>query len=225
MLYAHPPRAEGDIVSVVDAYLAADGTAAHPYVRSLIAAAQAGSAHPLADLADAAHYLCLLHGRHPGVVDHAALHSADNAARRWLLQACDGFADERAYMTQVSVALGPVPSTAGQASADSAILQQRHALDMLAQSDRRGCAIGAAITLVQDWVGVRLLLDRAALRVGIEPPRCTLPQPADTAAVLDAIAADSSSARAIQFGARQLLAQHHGLWELLRARADMRTAV
>lgn len=224
MLYAHPPRADGDIVSVIDAFLAIEGTSAHPYVRALTVSATATTTHPLADLADAAHYLCLLHGRYPGVVDHAATHSADNAARQWLLRACDGFADERAYLTGVSVALGPVPSTAGQAGTDSAILQQRHALEMLSQSDRRGCAMGAALTLVLDWRGVRDLIDRAAIRVGLEPAKWTLPQPAETREVLDAIAVDSAVARAVQFGARQLLGQHRGLWELLRARSDIRAA-
>ena len=42
----------------------------------------------LPDLADAAYYLCLLHGRHPGVIDHAATRSVDNAARRWLIGVC-----------------------------------------------------------------------------------------------------------------------------------------
>lgn len=223
MLHAHPPRADGeDISSVIDAFLSIDGSGAHPHLQALTAAAASGSTHPMADLADAAHYLCLLHGRYPGVVDYAGLHSAENATRQWLLQACDSFADERAYLTRLSVALGPVPSTAGQSGTDSAVLQQRHALEMLSQSDRRGCAIGAALTLVLDWTAIRHLLDRAAIRVGMEPIKCTLPRRNETLAALDAIAVDGAVARAVQFGSRQLLGQHRGLWELLRARAEIR---
>ena len=48
-----------------------------------------------ADIADIAHFLCILHGRHPGVIDRAATKTADDAARTWLVQATDGFVAER----------------------------------------------------------------------------------------------------------------------------------
>ncbi len=213
-----------DISATMESLIAIQGSAIHPHVQAMAAAASDHGARPMASLADAAHYLCLLHGRFPGVVDHAATRCADNAARQWLLQACEAFADERAYLTQISVALGPVPSTAGQNNCDSAVLQQRHALDMLSQSDRRGCAMGAAIALVLDWAGVRRLLDMAALRVGLEPPSCTLPGTAESFAVAREIAVDENVSRAIHFGARQLLNQHRGLWELMRARAEIRAS-
>lgn len=217
-----PGAARGDISSVIEACVAIDGSAAHPHVQVLSAAAGDHGTRPLAALADAAHYLALLHGRFPGVIDHAANRCVDNAARLWLVQACEAFADERAFLTRLTVALGPVPSTSGQNNCDSAVLQQRHALEMLSQSDRRGCAMGAALTLVMDWAGIRRLLDGAALRVGIEPKRCGLPNVADTLAVIRAITPDEGVARAIQFGARQILGQHRGLWELLRARSEIR---
>ena len=224
MKHAHFPHVGGDISSIIETFVEVDGTAAHSHVQMLLAAANNHGARPMAALADAAHYLCLLHGRFPGVIDHAATRSADNAARHWLLQTCEAFADERAYLTRVSVALGPVPSTAGQNNSDSSVLQQRHALEMLSQSDRRGCAMGAALTLVLDWAGIRQLLDRAALRVGLEPSKSGLPPVADTLAVARAIAVDDAAIRAMQFGARQLLSQHRGLWEMMRARADIRAS-
>lgn len=224
MQHSHPTQSGGDIGTVLEALVDIDGSAAHPHVQRLCAAASNHGARPLASLADAAHYLTLLHGRFPGVIDHAATRSADNAARQWLVQACEGFADERAYLTRVSVALGPVPSTSGQNNCDSSVLQQRHALEMLAQSDRRGCAMGAAMTLVLDWTGIRSMLDEAAMRVSVEPMRLRLPGRAETLAVARAISADESVSRAIQFGARQLLNQHRGLWELMNARADIRAA-
>jgi len=224
MQHAHLSDADRNISSTIDSLIAIDGTAVHPHVQMLITATGDPGARPLASLADAAHYLCLLHGRFPGVIDHAATRSTDNAARHWLVQACEAFADERAYLTRLTVALGPLPSTSGQHQCDSAVLQQRHALDMLSQSDRRGCAMGAALTLILDWGGVRRLLDHAAMRVGMEPAKCGLPTAADTMAVLRGIATDDAVVRAIQFGARQLLGQHKGLWELMRARADIRAA-
>jgi len=217
------PRIQfGDIARVLDALVAADGTAAHAYANRAGASVARDSLLSLGDLADGAYYLCLLHGRHPGVIDHAATRSADNAARAWLIEAADSFASERAYLTQVSVAVGPAPSTAGQADCETTVGQQRHALDMLAQSDRRGCAMGAAMALVLDWRAVRHILDMAALRAGMEPHRCTLPERAATLEVARAIGGDDVVDRAIQFGARQLLNQHRGLWDLLAARADIR---
>lgn len=212
----------GDISQILDALVAADGTAGHPHAADVRAGIGRDAVLTLSDLADAAHYLCLLHGRHPGVIDHAATRSADNAARTWLVQSAAAFARERAYLTQVTVALGPAPSTAGQSDCEAIVSQQRHALEMLAQSDRRGCAMGAAIALVLDWRAVRHGLDIAAIRVGIEPYSCDLPDRAATLAVARAIGGDDAVDRAIQFGARQLLSQQRGLWELLQARAHIR---
>jgi len=213
----------GDIAQVLEALVAADGTGAHPYAHQAAGGQDVRDALlSLSDLADAAYYLCLLHGRHPGVIDHAATRSADNAAREWLIQAADGFARERAYLTQVTVAVGPAPSTAGQANCETTVSQQRHALDMLAQSDRRGCAMGAAMALALDWRAVRRVLDKAAIRMGLEPVRSTLPDRGATLDVARAIGGDDAIDRAIQFGARQLLSQHRGLWDLLAARAQVR---
>jgi hypothetical protein len=224
MSTAPAPIGNGDIGHIIDALVAADGSGIHAHPASLIAASTAHAARPLHSLADAVHYLCILHGRHPGVIDHAGSRSTDNAARKWLIQATEGFAKERALLTQLSVALGPAPSTSGQNTADTTVLQQRHALDMLAQSDRRGCAMGAAMTLVLDWQAVRRLLDAAALRVGIQPSICQLPNKGETLLLASEIAEDDSVARAIQFGCRQLLSQHRGLWDLLKSRSDIRSA-
>ncbi len=220
MNVAAPAHRDGSLSDLIAALVAADGTAAHPYANPRQPSMLASST---ANLADAAHYLCILHGRHPGVIDHAANRIADNAARSWLLQAVSGFASERIILTQVTVALGPVPSTIGQSDTDATVLQQRHALDMLAQSDRRGCAMGAAIALVIEWQAIRQLLDAAMLRVGIEPRPCTLPDRGATLDLADTLAGgDEAIARAAQFGAHQLLRQHRGLWDLLSARADVR---
>ncbi len=222
MSEAAPRYQFGDIARILEALVAADGTAAHSYANRAAVGLSRDALLSMADLADAAHYLCLLHGRHPGVIDHAANRSADNDAREWLIAAGDAFAAERAYLTQIAVAVGPAPSTAGQADCETTVSQQRHALDMLAQSDRRGCAMGAAFALVLDWRAVRHVLDMAAIRAGLEPHRCALPDRASTLDVARAIGGGEAVDRAIQFGARQLLNQHRGLWDLLAARAEVR---
>lgn len=224
MSEAAPRYQFGDVSQILEAVVAADGTAGHSYATGARASFGPNATLSLPDLADAAHYLCLLHGRHPGVIDHAATRSADNAARGWLIQAADAFARERAYLTQVTVAVGPAPSTAGQSDCETVVNQQRHALDMLAQSDRRGCAMGAAMALILDWRAVRHVLDIAAIRVGLEPHPCDLPDRAETLNVARAIGGDDTIDRAILFGGRQLLNQHRGLWDVLQARARVRAS-
>src|SRR3546814_20076385 len=89
----------------------------------------------------------MLHGRHPGVIDHAAMRTAHNDARGWLIQAADGFADERTYLTQIAVAAGPVPSTPGQTDSEAALLSQPPALDILAHTDRKSVAWGKGVVV------------------------------------------------------------------------------
>ncbi len=207
------------VAQTLESLALADGSASHPYLTD---AEVFGGRHVARNLADAAHHLCLLHGRQPGVIDHASNRTVESGARAWMLQATDGFATERGVLTRVVVAAGPLPSTPGQAETEGAVLAQHHALDMLAQSDRRGCALGAATALVLDWQAVRPLVEKAATRFGIELPACTLPSSAETLAMLAAITDSPAMERAAIFGAQQLIGQHRGLWDLLEARAIAR---
>lgn len=209
------------MADMMDMLVAAEGTGAQSYVLSgkLMRGPDA-----LKNLADAVHTLCLLHGRFPGVIDHAVTKTSDNQARKWLIDAAESFALERAYITKLSVVAGPVPSTTGQQQCEAAVVAQRHALDMLAQSDRKGCALGAAIALALDWRTIRAILDLSAERLDLAPPACSLPDMPSTAAMLANIEADAAMERAMNFGAQQLLGQHRGLWDLLSAREEARAA-
>jgi hypothetical protein len=171
------------------------------------------------NLADVVHHLCTLHGRHPGVIDLAATHTAHDAARQWLLKAVDGFVVERGYLSKLVVTAGPLPSTPGQAESESAVTGQRHALDMLARSDREGCALGAVLSLATDGPAMRIVLDHASKRWGFDAPECTLPSVEETLNVARNVATTPAIERAISFGSQQILAQHRGLWDLLEARA------
>ena len=216
---AEQERAEG---SAADAFLAtvfADGIAAHPYL-----ADDAAFAGPegTRNLADAVHFLCILHGRHPGLVDHAAEVTVCPVSQRWLNAAAPAFTAERLYVTKLAVAAGPVPSTPGSAESEAAVVGQVHALRMLARSERRGCPLGAAVALVLDWWSFRALLDRAAARLGVEPPPCRLPDVANVVAVIAEVTDDVAVRRALGFGASQILLQHRGLLDLLEARRSAR---
>ena len=96
------------------------------------------------------------------------------------------------------------------------------ALDMLAASDRAGCPIGAAMALLLDWPALRAVLDTVATRIGVEVPASALPTHRDSATVIAALAESVAFERAMLFGAQQMLAQHHALWELLESRSVAR---
>jgi hypothetical protein len=201
--------------SLIAALVAAEGSGVHRYVTSHTLLA---GKHATRNLADAIHFMCILHGRHPGVADHAANHTAQDNARTWLIDAVDGFIRERSYLTRLVVAAGPLPSTPGQAESETAVNGQRHALEMLAQSDRNGCALGATLALALDWQAVRDVFDAAAKRFGIDSPAINLPSPAVTGDLALSLSGSPALERAMSFGAQQILAQHRGLWDLLEAR-------
>ncbi|MET1110342.1 MAG: hypothetical protein ABWX67_02325 [Allosphingosinicella sp.] len=195
------------------------GSAAHPYAASprLLRTPSAGR-----DLADLIHYLCVLHGRYPGLIDHAAARVVEPEARAWLTNATYAFAGERAYLARLAVAAGPVPSTPGAGGTDAAVLGQRHAMETLALSERRGCALGAAMALVLDWAAIRSCLDAAADRLGLDVPAYPSAVRDDVISLADAYAESAPVQRALLFGAQQILVQHHGLWDLLEARQQAR---
>ena len=77
----------------------------------------------------------------------------------------------------------------------------------------------AAAALALDWSAVHKLLAASAERFGFaapEPYIIGLPGIATVSPPL---------ARALAFGAQQLLAQHRGLWDLLESRASARDAL
>jgi hypothetical protein len=214
--------ASSDVANLFAELLGSDGTAAHPYCGPVVHGDRQSFVRDLVDFADFVHLVTLLHGQIPGLIDHAASRTVEITARAWLLQSLEAFAVEREYLSKLCVAVGPLPSTAGHHETSTIIAQQRHAVEMLAQSDRRGCALGTAVAMALEWDSIRAILDAGALRLGIEPPVCRLPTRNDTLKLLDALPEPERISRAMLFGASQLLGQHRGMWDLLEARADVR---
>jgi hypothetical protein len=211
-------------VSVAEAQLArvgGEGCARHSHLNALL---ESSGPYAASDLADAVHLLCSLHGRYPGLIEIALQRCPSGEVKDWLDHAAEAFERERLYLVRLTSAVGPLPSTPGAAETEASLVAARHALETLAQSERRGCALGAATTLVGDWWPIRRLLDRASTRVGLECPAPSLP---DEASVVDVIrrASDTpASERALSFGGEQLLLQHRALFDLLEARAAARSA-
>lgn len=211
-------------VSVAEAQLArvmGEGTARHAHLAALL---EASGPYAASDLADAVHLLCSLHGRYPGLIEIALQRCPSGEAKSWLDHAAEGFERERLYLVRLTSAVGPLPSTPGAAETEASLLAARHALETLAQSERNGCALGAATSLVGDWWPIRRLLDRAAARVGLECPAPSLPDEASVVAVIHRATDTVASERALGFGGEQLLLQHRALFDLLEARAAARSA-
>jgi hypothetical protein len=201
------------------ARLAAAGSTAHPFAAELL-----GSHAPAAarDLDDCVHLLASIYGRQPSLIDLAQLRAPAGPVRDWLSRAANAFDRERQFLLRLSALVGPAPSTPGNAETEAAMLAQRHALETLAQSERHGCALGAATALVGDWRAIRAMLEQAAQRVGCEVPPCALPDQDSIVQVIAHVATAIGPDRAIRFGAEQLLLQHRALFDLLEARADAR---
>jgi hypothetical protein len=209
-------------VSVAETQLArvaGDGCARHPHLNALL---EASGPHTGRDLSDAVHLLCSLHGRYPGLIELAVQRSANRSTQSWLSEASEAFERERVYLVRLTSAVGPLPSTPGAAETESSLVAARHALETLAQSERKGCALGAATALVGDWWPIRRLLDRAAARVGIQCPALSLPDETSLIYVINNSSDGLASERALAFGGEQLLLQHRALFDILEARAEAR---
>lgn len=209
-------------VSAAEAHLArvADtGCARHAHLNALV---ESTGPHAGRDIADAVHLLCSVHGGHPGVVELALTMAPKGPVQKWLGRAVEAFERERLYLVRLTAAVGPMPSTPGAAETEAALVAQRHALEILAKSERNGCALGAATALVHDWWPIRRLLDRTAARVSIDCPPPSIPDELSILEVIDQVCDGPSSERALAFGGEQLLLQHRAFFDLLQARAAAR---
>jgi hypothetical protein len=214
-----PSQGQAPAIDTLLSLVSAEGTAAHKYPLSDVMVRGPEAAR---NVADAIHHFGLLHGRHPGVVDHALVRAGDSAQRDMLLSLSAQFAEERTFLTKLVVAVGPLPSTPGQAHTETAVLAQHHAIDMLSQSDRAGCAMGAAIAVLADWLAIRAVLNHAADRLSIDIPVLSLPSASQLHDDVGNLVLTSGMERALVFGGQQIIAQHRGLWDLLEARSIAR---
>lgn len=171
-------------------------------------------------LADIAHFLNVSHGRHPGVIDHAAAKMVGQESRDWLIHATNAFVAERALLNKLTVAAGPIRRHANQDKIEALLAMQHRSFAMLASSDRNGCPAGAALAFVMDWRATRPLLERTALILDVEFETTTLPEDHVSLQLANFIADNPAMERAMNFGASQLLAQQKGLWQLIVARHD-----
>ncbi|WP_411290714.1 DUF6975 family protein [Sphingorhabdus sp.] len=168
-------------------------------------------------LADISHFMHILHGRHPGLIEYAS-QNADDAAQPWLMKAMDGMLAERIYLYKLTVTAGPIRRLPGQDKISSLVECQAKNFQMLATSGRQGCSSGAAIAFVLDWHQTRPLLDIVAQEMGLMPKSLVLPSVLECQQLAEKLNPDVGYRRAMAFGADQTLAQQRGLWQLIVAR-------
>ena len=169
-------------------------------------------------VADIAHFMCIAHGRLPGVVDYAATKIVDEEARSWFVQVINAFSAERSFLNKLTVAAGPVTRQLGQDKVTALVASQVKNFRMIATSDRKGCAAGAAIAFVLDWQETRPLLAACALHLGLNPDVADLPEITENQNLAESLAGSDAASRAMMFGAQQLLGQQRGLWQVIAAR-------
>ncbi len=169
-------------------------------------------------VADIAHFMCIAHGRLPGVIDHAATKIIDDEARDWFVKAINAFALERSFLNKLTVAAGPITRQLGQDKVTALVTSQVKNFRMIATSDRKGCAAGAAIGFILDWQATRPLLEACALNLGLSPNLDSLPAQIENQVLAEKMATNDAASRAMMFGAQQLLGQQRGLWQLISAR-------
>lgn len=222
-----PPRAivqpvpGGDTADALLAMVRFNGSDGHAHLAKLGQIPSNGSREPIAD---ALHYLCILHARQPSVIELASTIGDRNAPRQWLLTGMQAFAMERARLSQLAVAAGPVPPQRGGTNFEQLVRQQREALLTLVRSDRRGCLVGTVAALLLDWSAIHDALNGMARRIGLDPFQRSSDWPSE-AMTLDIVASlgeDPAMSRALLFASQQLLAQHRSFWDLLDARHDAR---
>ena len=208
-------RAGDQLISCVTEH----GSTSHPYLRSdeLLKGAFANR-----NLADLVHFISSLHGRYPGVIDHAATRTIEPLTRTWFTLTTEAFAFERGLLTRLAVAVGPLPSTPGAADSDTVVRSQHHAITTLAQSERNGCALGAALALVIEWHAIRTVLNASATRFGVEAGEIGLSDIETIRSLADSLGDNDALRRAMLFGAEQIALQHRGLCDLLEARQSAR---
>lgn len=177
------------------------------------------------DLADIAHYLCILHGRYPGVLDHLADRYIGTSHYDLLAHLAQQFTSERALLTNMTVAAGPITSLTGEDSSGTAIEQMRSAIDLLARSDRHGCTLGAAAALFSDWLIWRPALDAMMPRLNLRPPFFEIADEFEKLCAIIAEKDDPREMRAILFGMDQLYHQHDQFWLLLERRQRLRNSM
>lgn len=211
--------AASGVSDMLSSLVDAQGSARHPWFVELTAKPR--DADPRS-LADAVHGLAYLYARPSRISDVIVDRDDHPEVIDWIAATIKTFDRERMYLMRVLVGAGPVPGTPGEVKSNAIMTAQVTAIDTLARSERLGVALGAALAKIIDWHDLRRVIDAAADRFGIDRAPNLLPDRDGSLAAASVAAAAAPIDRALGFGARQLLVQHHAFWSLLQSRDQAR---
>jgi hypothetical protein len=117
------------------------GSAAHPYLRAR-RCCEGRTRRAIFPTPSTSCACCTAATRASSIMPPVA---ASIPSARLVQQATSAFAEERAFLTRLCL-MPPARSRARRrGDTESTVLGQRHAIEMLAQSERNGCALGAAV--------------------------------------------------------------------------------
>lgn len=191
----------------------------------LTVASEAHVAAPEAYVADLVHFLTLLHGELPHVLDGVT--SGDPTLAEMLEPAVQQLHRDRAWLTDLSVETGASVDHFGVIEAELAVSGLRDAMLTLASSQRSGCGLGVTIGVLTEWPHIRTLLDRAGTLAFAA--RWPSPSGSWASATLERVLkiaegafATPAGGRAVAFGASQWTQLHGQLLALVEDRAAAR---
>lgn len=193
----------------------------------LAAAANGQSPAPEPYVADLIHFLAILHGELPNVID--VVTSACPRLEGTLEPAAQQMQRDRAWLAGLCVETGSAVEHFGITEAETAVRGLRDAMLTLAGSQREGCGLGVAIGFLVEWPPLRTCLDQAGtLAFSRRWPGpdgfwtgSTLKQ---VLPIAETAFAAPTTGRAIAFGASQWTQVHSQLLALAEDRAAARGA-
>jgi len=178
-----------------------------------------------ADVADIAHILTIVHGSLPTVFELASAHAPSGHLRELLFAASESFQAWRRFLALLTSKAGPAPSCLNDDVHMVSLVQLKHAIQLLASSERRGCAVGAATAMLADWHLTIPPLLSCASRFGIGHHLPSPPQVNEIIAGIEQTEPTTSELRAMTFGASQFYHMDDEIFLHLRARRQARHAL
>ncbi|MGB7405349.1 MAG: hypothetical protein WA906_06650 [Pacificimonas sp.] len=221
------PNANLPTASSFECLLADIDDRARAAVAPLVGAAAGNCDQPDKLVADAVHFLTILHAELPSLIDVVGARDAELEGR--LEPAANAFNEDRRWLADLAIATGPHTDLADLTTAETTVRAIRDSMLTLGESTRDGCAEGGLLTFLIDWPTLRAALDGGGtLAFSHQWPSPPTGWPdtlsGDVADSLEVHFAAPATARALGFGAQQVSMMHAQMFELVAARAAVRRA-
>lgn len=176
------------------------------------------------DVADLAHALTVTHGGLPNIFDLASLRSDAQSLRNHLVTCSNSFQDWRRFLSALTSKAGPAPSLTDDAAHMVSLVQTKQGIQLLGESERKGCAIGAAFAMLNDWQIVLPESFKFAARLDIVEGIALPPRTSAIIEEMECLEPSAAELRAMSFGADQFYQLNDAFFRHLEARRKARKA-